>query len=29
MKGSEKDAIMKEFIAGNIHILTSTSVIEV
>lgn len=29
MKGKEKDAVMKEFAAGNINILVSTTVIEV
>ncbi|MBP7999130.1 MAG: ATP-dependent DNA helicase RecG [Chloroflexi bacterium] len=29
MKGEEKEAVMREFYAGNIHILVSTSVIEV
>lgn len=29
MKSAEKEAIMKEFVAGNLHILVSTTVIEV
>jgi ATP-dependent DNA helicase RecG len=29
MKGSDKDAVMADFAAGSIHILVSTTVIEV